>query len=753
MKRLQLFGTKYFLLNSKDADCKKNNDQLPNDRESGPDNTPFTDKEQTRCKLHLLKLPPKILSQILESLDTSTLLSLCEVNAQLYEIISNQFLYPNVVLDNKLSLLKFNALIHSGFHTANALLQRNYDQTLSQNARFLVRSIEFKNPQCQDSLLKYSKYYRNVGQTSVIGGSYAFNGGGTSSYTSGGKKLSSSMSRTQSNDEASKASYSASSHHGLGDLGHAAAYCYKALSKLESKYSQYTYIELMLDIMDYLPNLSHVILSKVEPGFKIPLWYSSFNDGSREFFKKIINGQQSLNYNDLRTFEISQQFVSDYEKKFYSLPRVRILEIRGSLDKRNKHQVHLRPNLLCCFGIINELILQDVLIDPESLDTPFEFIPLHLRLDASGVYDLHSSVHLLTLKSCRIVPGNGILKLFHQYFKCVRNLELLALTSKYDMLLCSCFPSLTDLTIDCNSHCFVSEHLVSDNYYYNEDYSSNDYAIDSDDDQASISETLLDRPIDNSLQAPPPTTPVVLSLDLKYLTAASDNNQGQTKKKKMALITKSQGAFFKHLRIPEFHYLYHYFKELWDRLPRKNINISVVNIPFTNVFPLSPSLYCEKILKSLDDDQQTLIPNSNNNFTNTDEEEEEDRNYYWDSIVRSCLIDNAQNLRCQEQYSDISPADVFNELDSDMFNNYKNSKYFQDIPNVNLWCFLKSLSKFKSVKIHMLRKWLFCTPRTRYDWELLLKPVLNVNVPIEVRDKDGFVIYSYGSKKLSSRVR
>lgn len=752
MKRLQLFGTsKYFLLNSKDPDCKRNDDQTSNDTESRKDGISLLDKDQKRCKLHLLKLPPKILSHILESLDMFTLLSLCEVNAQLYEIISNQFLYANIVLDNKLSLLKFNALIHSGFHTANALLHRNCDEIVSQNTRFLVRSLEFKNPQCQDSLLKYSKYYRKVSQTSVIGGSYTFDVGGTSSYTAG-KNLSSPLTRTQTNGEASKFTYSASSHPGLEDSNHAAADCYKTLSKLESKYSQYTYIELMLDIMDYLPNLSHIILSKVEPCFKIPLWYSSFNDGSREFFKKIINGQQSLNNNDLRTFEISQQFVSDYEKKFYSLPRVKTLEIRGSLDKRHKHQVHLRPNLLCCFGIINELILQDVIIDTESLDTPLEFIPLHLRLDPSGVYDLHSSVHLLTLKSCHIVPGNGILKLFHQYFKCVKNLELLALTSKYDMLLCSCFPSLTDLTIDCNSHCFVSEHLVSDNYYYKEDFSSNDYAIDSDDDGASISETLLDHSIDNSLQAPPPTTPVVLSLDLKYLTVASSNNQGQIKKK-MALITKSQGAFFKHLRIPEFHYFYHYFKELWDRLPRKNININIVNIPFTNVFPLSPSLYCEKILKSLDDDQQTLIPSSNNNFTNSDEEQEENRNYYWDSIVRSCLIDNAQNLRNQDQYSDISPTDLFNELDSDMFNNYKNSKYFQDIPNVNLWCFLKSLSKFKSVKIHMLRKWLFCTPRTRYDWELLLKPVLNVNVPIEVRDRDGFVIYSYGAKKLLSRAR
>lgn len=87
-------------------------------------------------------------------------------------------------------------------------------------------------------------------------------------------------------------------------------------------------------------------------------------------------------------------------------------------------------------------------------------------------------------------------------------------------------------------------------------------------------------------------------------------------------------------------------------------------------------------------------------------------------------------------------------IDYEAINGYQNFKFYKDIPNVNLWCFLKSLSKFKSVKINLLRTWLYCTPRSRYDWELLLKPVLNVNVPVIVTDRDGYVVYSYGQHKM-----
>lgn len=91
----------------------------------------------------------------------------------------------------------------------------------------------------------------------------------------------------------------------------------------------------MLDIIDYLPNLTRVILSDVEPNFKIPLWYSVFNDGSRDFFKKIIKGQQSITNEDLRTFQLSKKFVKEYESKYYSLPRLKILEIKAN-NKRQR---------------------------------------------------------------------------------------------------------------------------------------------------------------------------------------------------------------------------------------------------------------------------------------------------------------------------------------------------------------------------------------------------------------------------------
>lgn len=665
MRRLQLFGR---------SKSEKSQPKVKEREVSSPSSS-----------LGFLEFDRDVLCRILKHLETPTLLCLCRVHSRLYGLVSNQFLYKHVKLEDKFSLLKFNVLIHSEFRTSNVIHGKR-STAESQNARFLVRSIEFKNPQCADSLLKYSKFHRQ--DESLIGGTYLLD-----------------TSHLPKRDEQT------------------------------AQYIHYTYIELMLDIIDYLPNLTHIVLSDVQPGFKIPLWYSAFNDGSRDFFKKIIKGQQSINSNDLRTFEVSTKFVADYEAKFYSLPRIKSLEVRASQDKRGKNQVPLRSNMLSCFGVIDHLILENVIVDKESLDTPMEFIPFHLRLDASGVYDLHSPVHALTLKSCTIIPGNGILRLVHDYFKCVRSLRLLDLISKYDMLLCSCFSSLTDLTIDCSSHCFTHEKLVSDAYYQKDEQINYDDDCDCD----SLAETLLDLPQHHELSTPPPTTPIVMSLNLEYLSR-NPGNDPERSKKQIALITKSQNEFFAQMRIPKFHIFYHYYKQLWDRLPRKNINVSIINIPFTNVYPLSPELYCEKIISSLDDDQQTLIGANINDPA-------EMRHYYWDESVRSCLKDKIDLLLNLGHYGEISSDDVLQNTRDDTLNNYKNSKVFSDIPNVNLWCFLKSLSKFKSVKIQLLRQWLFCTPRSRYDWELLLRPVLNVNVPIEVCDRDGFALYSYGSVK------
>lgn len=711
------------------------------------DQQDFEMVDQHLSELHLLRLPPKILDQILENLDTDTLLSLCLVNSQLYGTISNKFLYNHVVLRGKLSLLKFNALIHAEFHTADALQKRRTDFK-SHNTRFLVKSVEFVDPQCQDSLLKYSKFYQN--EVSMIGGTYSFlndkpKSSNTHSTTSGAP-----LSRVSTNSSASSAPFigedstsiserrrsrrrSHSSHTKASPIRNAASPLRNffdsapssslsptPLLKMETKYSHYTYIELMLDIIDYLPNLSHVILSQVEPGFKVPLWYSVLNDGSREFFKKIIKGQQSMNREDLRIFKLSPEWISDYEEKFYSLRRFKKLEIRGC---DGVPPVVLRPNLLCCFGVFDALELRNLVIDSKSLDTPFEYLPLHMRKGSERFLDVYLPITSLTLNSCEIVPGNGIMKLIHFYFNRVRNLTFLNLQSKYDLLLSNCFPCLTDLTIDCNSTCFVDCKLANDEYYHPQE--------EIHDDNESIGETLINAPLSREIIVPPPTTPVVIALNSKYI-----GRQNAEIKKKPAVITCSQQEYYHSFRIPQFHYFFHHFKDIWDRVPCQNIHIKIVNIPFTNVYPLVPHAFWEQLLNYQSDDQETLCGSSN-----AQNESYQNTPHWWDSLVDDCMKNSLDNSRAQPLIS--QDSDLPTHIDSQITNNYQNSKVFRDIPNVNVWYFLKNLSKFKSVQIGMSRTWLFCTPRTRYDWELLLKPVLSGGVPVQVRDNNGYILYSY----------
>lgn len=538
----------------------------------------------------------------------------------------------------------------------------------------------------------------------------------------------------------------------------------------------------MLDIIDYLPNLTRVILSDVEPNFKIPLWYSVFNDGSRDFFKKIIKGQQSITNEDLRTFQLSKKFVKEYESKYYSLPRLKILEIkannkrqRTSNRQRHHQKLVLRPSLFCCFGIINELKLENVTIDTESLDTPMEFLPLFLKNEDNELYSLQSPITALTLDSCDVVPGNGILRLFHSYFKMVKHLSLLKINSKFDLLLCSCFPSLSNLTIDCNSKCFTNEQVVGESYYFQQRSLDTE---DDFDDCNSMTETLFEAPSDSKIITPPPTSSVVLSLNLNYIsrTTGNDvsNNPSPDNNKKPAMLTAAQLQNFQRQRIPEFHSFYHYYRLLWERLPSKNISINVINIPFTNVYPLSPLSFWEHLARTItsvdetdgdvgdENDQETLIgyennsirdniPNANavpNLSTVMSPESDIHHTYYWNNSVRRCLRDSLIKLKNRTiEYRDLDVEEFLQNVTlENFFNDFQDPENFKDIPNINLWCFLRNLSKFKAVKIRMLRHFSLCTPRTRYDWELLLKPVLRVNVPIEVRDKDGFVLYSYGQK-------
>jgi hypothetical protein len=606
-------------------------------------------------------------------------------------------------------------------------------------------------------LLKYSKFYNKSGQDSIIAGSYKLD-----SYDKDVKKLN----NIRLNDETPIITSER----------------IKLLDKFESNYFHYTYIELMLDIIDYLPNLTRVILSDVEPNFKIPLWYSVFNDGSRDFFKKIIKGQQSITNEDLRTFQLSKKFVKEYESKYYSLPRLKILEIkannkrqRTSNRQRHHQKLVLRPSLFCCFGIINELKLENVTVDTESLDTPMEFLPLFLKNEDNELYSLQSPITALTLDSCDVVPGNGILRLFHSYFKMVKHLSLLKINSKFDLLLCSCFPSLSNLTIDCNSKCFTNEQVVGESYYFQQRSLDTE---DDFDDCNSMTETLFEAPSDSKIITPPPTSSVVLSLNLNYIsrTTGNDvsNNPSPDNNKKPAMLTAAQLQTFQRQRIPEFHSFYHYYRLLWERLPSKNISINVINIPFTNVYPLSPLSFWEHLARTItsvdetdedvgdENDQETLIgyennsirdniPNANavpNLSTVMSPESDIHHTYYWNNSVRRCLRDSLIKLKNRTiEYRDLDVEEFLQNVTlENFFNDFQDPENFKDIPNINLWCFLRNLSKFKAVKIRMLRHFSLCTPRTRYDWELLLKPVLRVNVPIEVRDKDGFVLYSYGQK-------
>ena len=178
MKRLQLLGrSKYFSLVSGAAKEEEEEEESNPDAKSPLLSTSNVIRSRSALlndKSSLMCLPTKVLLLILRTLDFNTLVTLCLVNSRFYNLITNEFLFQNVILDSKLSLLKFNALIHSEFHTSNIVAHSGdlNTQSRSQNARFLVRSIEFKNPQSQDSLLKYSKFYNKSGQDSIIAGSY-----------------------------------------------------------------------------------------------------------------------------------------------------------------------------------------------------------------------------------------------------------------------------------------------------------------------------------------------------------------------------------------------------------------------------------------------------------------------------------------------------------------------------------------------------------------------------------------------------
>lgn len=667
--------------------------------------------------LHLTKLPEKLFFYIIDLLadDIPTLLALCLVNKQFSELVSRKYLYKHVVMHSKLSLLKFNISIHS-----------------NENAkkRFSVNKIEFLNPECQDSMLKYGRFYKKS-STPVMAGSFEIQ---DSIPT-----LHSAKNQVKSGNVFSSSSSSTSSYF-------SGLFSRPENEKLLHKYSRYTYIELLLDIIDYLPNLEHIALNDIDPGFMIPPWYSVLNDGTKEFFNKILKNQESMTRDDLKSFKLSKEWIENYQTKYYSLPRYKTLELVG----RTKQMANclLKPFYFYAFGVFEELILENIDISSQSLECPFELLPLQMKLDKTGYLDIHSPVSDLTLNNCNIVVNHGIFKNLHDYFSLVRSLTLLNLKNSYDLLLSNCFPLLQNLTIDCNSLCFISDESVKDSYYLaskqkkqadlqrndaeNHNFNGNGNE-DAADDMVSLTDTLID-PLETRsfIKYPPPTTPVIVTYDLASTNLNKINMKDTEKGGK---VTKHQLDFFRSLNISNFYLNYHKFHKLWMKLPNcSNINVKIVNIPFTNVFPVSPSKYLD-FLQSLSTDDQVTV-SAQPLLLN-----EEDKEYWWEESIKKCFTQLMSNDAVVEN------EDASSILDSTIINGYRDLCNYKDIPNINLWFFLTTLSKFKSVEIHMLRQWLFCTPRSRYDWELLLRPLLNGETPIKVRDRCGYVLYSYGCNK------
>ncbi|AET37794.1 putative SCF ubiquitin ligase complex subunit SKP2 Ecym_2036 [Eremothecium cymbalariae DBVPG len=677
----------------------------------------------------LLSLPESILIRILKCLDTKSLLSLCSVSRPMYRIVI-RYLYEDVVLTSKESLLKFDAIIHANFSTHRNLYSCRKGNR--DDLRYFVKRIEFMDPQCNDSHFKFK-------ESNVTAPTVEING--ALSYTKPfGNPLTPMPSRKSFSTHVSDVQKERHSKGGMAHEGHSPLRVFfdfgsSNISDLEAKYVHYTYIELMIDILDYLPNLTHISMSEVRANFRIPLYYSILNDGTNEYNRKLSKEPKSLTPEDLQTFKISKKWLAEYREKFNSLPRYKSLEIRAASNSRSA--VYLRPNWLCLFGVCKELVLVNVTIDTQSLHAPLEYLPLYTKVGDHGFIIVNSPVETLILNSCTIVPGNGIMKLLHSYFGRVRRLSLLNLESQHDLLLSKCLPLLTHLTIDFNSQCFTNQQLVDGSYYF----PSEEWTGLHINDENSLSETLIDSSTRKTFLTPPPSTPVIIAIN----SGAIIQNDMEYSKRG-ALITKDQKEYFTYFRIHKFYYFYHYFKNIWDRICCQNIDLKIINIPFTNVRPLEPCQFWKQFIRYQCDDQVTVcgnIPTSDPLMAGENEQ------YSWDAKLQESYRNALRILdEPQHTYTSSATEDTGNHLvpDASVLNNFLNYHMFKDIPNINLWFFMKSLVKFKSVEFNMLRSWSLCTPRTRFDWELLLKPVLEGQIPVRVKDNVGVNLYSYGFK-------
>lgn len=250
-----------------------------------------------------------------------------------------------------------------------------------------------------------------------------------------------------------------------------------------------TYIGLMLEVISFLPNISEIGLFDISPGFQFPEWSST-----------------------LKTYA--------HEHNYY--PSIRTLR----LSSKEESSIALRPNLLWSFGLIEELILDDIVIDSNSLAKPHLLTVTNENGPFLNRYDLNfdnsktwSPIERLSLISCSIA-SNGTRHL-EQYFKEVKTLKLLSLKSYYDILLSNCFPSLVELHIDLNSKCF--------SFY----------------DQQEI----------NSI------------------------NSGNI---------NSNLAYFNSKFVPKFYLNYKKFVEILEKLPNNVEKIYLINVSFTNIIPVDP---------------------------------------------------------------------------------------------------------------------------------------------------------------------
>ncbi|ONH67672.1 F-box protein SKP2 [Cyberlindnera fabianii] len=248
------------------------------------------------------------------------------------------------------------------------------------------------------------------------------------------------------------------------------------------------YITLLLEVVSLLPNLSEISLRQISPGFQFPEWTSTLKTYALEHNY----------YPTLRRLRMSSEFG-------WSIP--------------------LRPNLLWPFGLIDELILYDMVIDSHSLTKPAlltlsnENGPL-VSKDAAILESNNrwSPIQSLTLSSCSIASSGS--RLLAGYFREVRSLRLVSLKSHYDLLLAHCFPHLETLYIDLNSKCFS---------------------------------------LYNSSEA---------------LVINTQNNN-------------SNYAYFNSKFVPKFYLNYGHFVEVMEKLPRVN-KVSFVNCSFTNITPVDP---------------------------------------------------------------------------------------------------------------------------------------------------------------------